>query len=73
MKHLLALAALASMARAQDFDVLVANGRIVDGTGNPSYIGDVGIRNGKIAALGRLPGRTATRTTVWRTSPSSAP
>jgi len=62
MKHLLALAALASMARAQDFDVLIANGRIVDGTGNPSYIGDVGIRNGKIAALGRLSGRTATRT-----------
>src|SRR5947208_448121 len=62
MKYLLALAALASMARAQDFDVLIANGRIVDGTGNPSYIGDVGIRNGKIAALGRLSGRTATRT-----------
>ena len=62
MRYLLAFAALASMARAQDFDVLIANGRIVDGTGNPSYIGDVGIRNGKIAALGRLSGRTATRT-----------
>ena len=45
---------LAFVAFAQDFDV--------DGTGNPSYVADVGIRNGKIAALGRLAGRTAART-----------
>src|SRR5215813_8019946 len=59
---LLLLAGLASIALAQDFDVLIVNGRIVDGTGNPSYVGDVGIRGGKIAAVGRLTGKTAART-----------
>src|SRR5262245_19007858 len=49
-------------ATPQDFDILIRNGRIADGTGNPSFHGDVGIKNGKIAALGKLPGRTAART-----------
>ena len=44
-----------------DFDLLIRNGRIVDGTGNPSYVGDVGVRDGKIAAIGRLANRSATR------------
>jgi N-acyl-D-amino-acid deacylase len=46
---------------AQDFDVLIQGGRIADGTGNPSYVGDVGIRQGKIVAMGRLAGKTASR------------
>lgn len=54
---------LLSVARlsvaAEAFDVLLRNGHIMDGTGSPWYAGDVGIRNGKIAALGRLPGATA--------------
>src|SRR5688500_14726879 len=58
----LLIVAFASIALAQDFDTLIVNGRIVDGTGNPSYIGDVGIRGGKIAAVGRLVGRKAART-----------
>jgi len=47
---------------AQDFDLLIVNGRIVDGTGNASYLADVGVKDGKIAAMGRLGGRTARRT-----------
>jgi len=39
---------------AQTFDVLIRNGHIMDGTGSPWYAGDIGIRNGKIAAIGRL-------------------
>ncbi len=37
-----------------DFDILIRNGRVVDGTGNPSYLGDVGIRESRVAAIGRL-------------------
>lgn len=63
MRHLLlALALLAPAASAQDFDILIRNGRIVDGTGNPSYTADLGIRGNRIAAIGRLEGRTAART-----------
>lgn len=35
-------------------DLILRNGRIVDGTGNPWFAGDVGIRDGRIAAVGRL-------------------
>lgn len=50
--------------QAQDaaYDVLIRNGRIIDGTGSPWYAGDVGIRGGRIAAIGMLPGATAKRT-----------
>jgi N-acyl-D-aspartate/D-glutamate deacylase len=53
---------LLAAAAGSDFDLLVRGGRIVDGTGNPSYRGDVGIKEGRIAAIGRLEGRTAART-----------
>ena len=61
MKCGLLLISIAVIARAQDFDVLIRSGRIADGTGNPLYTGDLGIRAGKIAALGRLEGKTAAR------------
>ena len=62
MKNILLVLLCTSFAQAQDFDLLIRGGWIVDGTGNPSYRGDLGIRNGKIAAMGRLAGKTATRT-----------
>ena len=34
-----------------DFDLVLANGRIVDGCGNPWYRGDVAVRAGCIAAI----------------------
>ena len=43
------------------FDVLIRGGRIVDGSGNPWFYGDVGIRGGQIAAVGRLANADATR------------
>ena len=41
------------------FDVIVEGGRIVDGTGAPWFIGDVGITDGRITALGQLDGAHA--------------
>src|SRR5262249_1119539 len=41
-------------SRQTGFDMLIRNGRVVDGTGNPSYIGDVGGRDGRIAAIRRV-------------------
>src|SRR5215469_5548261 len=38
----------------EPFDILVKNGRIIDGSGNPWYGADVGIRGDRIAAIGRL-------------------
>ena len=58
-----ALALLVTLScGAPDFDLLIRGGRIVDGTGTPSYMGDVGISGGKIAAVGQLAGRSARRT-----------
>jgi len=36
------------------FDVLFLNGKIIDGTGNPWFYGDVGIKNGRIFSVGNL-------------------
>ncbi|HKH46974.1 MAG TPA: D-aminoacylase [Thermoanaerobaculia bacterium] len=49
-------------AQEPPFDLVIRNGRIVDGTGSPWYSADVGIRNGRIAAIGRLEGAAAKRT-----------
>jgi N-acyl-D-aspartate/D-glutamate deacylase len=38
------------------FDLVVKGGRVVDGTGMPAYTADVGIRGGRIAAIGRIDG-----------------
>ena len=43
------------------YDLLIKNGRIIDGSGMPAYRGDVAVRNGKIAEMGKLRG-SATRT-----------
>src|SRR5688500_11990920 len=41
------------------FDIVIANGRVVDGTGAPWYHADVGIIGDRIAAIGPLAGRDA--------------
>ena len=46
----------------QPFDIVIANGHVVDGTGSPWYAADVGIRDGRIAAIGRLAGAAAKQT-----------
>src|SRR5262245_54183486 len=44
------------------YDVLIRGGKIVDGSGNPWYKGDVAISGRRIVALGQLPGGAAART-----------
>jgi N-acyl-D-amino-acid deacylase len=41
------------------FDILITNGRVVDGTGAPWVRADVGIIGDRIAAIGQLAGRNA--------------
>jgi len=43
-----------SLLQAQQADVLIRNGRIIDGTGNNWYYADIAITNGKIIAIGKL-------------------
>src|SRR5207253_10522489 len=62
MVFIIALLYCFQILAAQDFDVILQNGRVVDGMGNPWYRADVGIRDGKIAAIGDLHGRDARRT-----------
>ena len=38
----------------EDFDILIENGRVVDGTGNPWFYADVGITGNSIVAVGDL-------------------
>jgi N-acyl-D-amino-acid deacylase len=49
-------------AAVQSFDILIRNGKILDGTGNPWYFADVGIRGDRIVAIGKLTNATATKT-----------
>jgi dihydroorotase/N-acyl-D-amino-acid deacylase len=61
MKRLYAVLALVGALAAQTprYDLIVRNGRIVDGSGGPWYLGDIGIRGDTIAAIGRLGEATA--------------
>src|SRR5215472_5030600 len=49
-------------AQSARFDIVITNGRIIDGTGSPWFSGDLGIRGGRIAAIGNLAAAKRTRT-----------
>ncbi|HEY3615396.1 MAG TPA: amidohydrolase family protein, partial [Candidatus Sulfotelmatobacter sp.] len=59
---LLAAVGLPAQTPAPPFDVVITNAHIIDGTGSPWYSGDVGIRDGKIAAIGALTAAPRQRT-----------
>ncbi len=45
----------------QSADILIRNGKLIDGTGNSWFYGDVAVKNGKIIAIGKLTNYTATK------------
>ena len=57
---LVLLAAVAVHAQTAPYDVVIRNGTILDGSGNPRFEGDIAIRNGLIVEIGRVAG-TATQ------------
>jgi dihydroorotase/N-acyl-D-amino-acid deacylase len=59
---LLLLTAWIHRAGAASYDLIIRDGHIIDGTGSPWYAADVAVKDGHIAAIGRLSGAKATRT-----------
>ena len=54
-------AAAAIQEESAAYDVLIRNGRIIDGSGNPWVSGDVAVRGDRIVAIGRFPNAQAKR------------
>lgn len=48
------LLGVAAVARAENYDLIIRNGRIVDGSGNPAFFADLAVKGGRIAAIGRV-------------------
>lgn len=61
MKTVLALL-LASVAAQAQYDIVIRNARVLDGAGNPWFHADVAVKDGRIAAIGRLGEAQAGRT-----------
>jgi len=70
MKRLAVLVTVAAAASAgflsaeqpsPTFELLIQGGRVLDGTGNPWFPADIGIRDGRIVAIGTLGGAQAIR------------
>jgi len=51
-----------AQAGGERFDLVIVHGRIIDGTGSPWYSGDLGVRDGRIAAIGNLEKTARART-----------
>jgi N-acyl-D-amino-acid deacylase len=58
---LLAIATRPKAKSSPSFDVLIKNGHILDGSGNPWYAADIGIRGDRIEAIGKLSNARATK------------
>src|SRR5690349_11987705 len=54
MLRVLILVCLTSFVHAQSYDLLIINGKIVDGTGNQWFYADLGVKDGKIVKVGKI-------------------
>ena len=55
-------ASVSLLAQASRFDLVIINARIIDGTGAPARVADVGIRNGRIVRIGKVTAAEARET-----------
>lgn len=60
INYLLLFLLLPLLTAGQQYDLLIINGKIIDGTGNPWFYGDVAVKDGRIVKVGKLKG-AATR------------
>lgn len=61
MVRIFILSLIIFQVRAQTYDLLIRNGKIIDGTGNPWFYADVAVKDGRIAQIGRLDNAQASR------------
>jgi N-acyl-D-amino-acid deacylase len=58
---LILLAISPCFAQSEAFDLVISGARVIDGSGNPWYVADIGIRGGLIVEIGNLSKRSSTR------------
>jgi N-acyl-D-amino-acid deacylase len=58
---LILLALPAGFAQSDSFDLVISGAHVIDGSGNPWYVADVGIRDGLIVTIGNLSKRASVR------------
>ena len=51
----------AAAVEERPYDLVITNARVVDGSGNPWFRADVGLKGGRIARVGRVPASDAAR------------
>ncbi len=56
----LCLVSGSAWAQTPDYSIVIRGGQIVDGTGRPAFVGDVAILDGRMVAVGEIPGRGKT-------------
>lgn len=64
LRAFLAVLLMGAPLSAASYDLVLRNGRVVDGTGNPARFVDVAVKNGRIVAVGRVSGSATTEVDV---------
>lgn len=63
-RPLLVVLSIAGTSFAADYDLVLRNGRVVDGTGNPARLADVAVKDGRFVAIGSVPGSATSEVDV---------